>query len=55
MGVGWSDWSKSDIIYGIIVPVVVVLVIVGLSKVSSIIEFSFSGSAGIVIGIIMEL
>src|SRR5450756_2524983 len=55
MGLGWREWSKSDIIYGIVVPVIVVLAIVGLSKVSSIIGFSFSGSAGIVIGIIMEL
>lgn len=55
MGLGWRRWSKSDIIYGIVVPVIVVLAIVGLSKVSSIIGFSFSGSAGIVIGIIMEL
>ena len=55
MDVGWRDWSKSDIVYGIVVPVIVVLVIVGLSRVSSIVGFSFSGSSGIVIGIIMEL
>ena len=55
MGVSWRDWRRSDIIYGIIVPTVVVLVIVGLSKVSSLIGYGFSGSAGIVLGIIMEL
>lgn len=55
MGVSWRDWRKSDVIYGIIVPVVVVLVIVGLSKVSSLIGYGFSGSAGIVLGVIMEL
>ena len=55
MGVGWRDWSKSDVIYGIIVPVIVVLVIVGLSRVGSILGFGFSGSSGIIIGIIMEL
>jgi hypothetical protein len=55
MGVSWRDWRRSDIIYGIIVPVMVVLVIVGLSKVSSLIGYGFSGSAGIVLGIIMEL
>ena len=55
MGVGWRDWSKSDVIYGIIVPVIVVLAIVGLSRVSSIVGFDFSGSSGIVIGIIMDL
>ena len=55
MGQGWRDWSRSDIIYGIIIPVIVVLVIVGLSRVSSILGFGFSGSSGIIIGIIMEL
>src|SRR4030065_915301 len=55
MGVGWRDWSKSDVIYGIIVPVIVVLVIVGLSRVGSILGIGFSGSSGIIIGIIMEL
>ena len=55
MGQGWRDWSRSDIIYGIIVPLIVILAIVGLSRVSSILGFGFSGSSGIVIGIIMEL
>ena len=55
MGQGWRDWSRSDIIYGIIVPLIVILAIVGLSRVSSILGFSFSGSSGIIIGIIMEL
>lgn len=55
MNVGWRDWSKSDIIHGIVVPVIVVLVIVGLSRVSSVLGFGFSGSSGIVIGIVMEL
>jgi hypothetical protein len=52
MGVGWREWSKSDIIYGILVPLIVVLAIVGLSKVGSVLGF---GSYGVVIGIIMEL
>jgi len=52
MGVGWRDWSKSDIIYGILVPVIVVLAIVGLSRLGSVLGF---GSYGVVIGIIMEL
>lgn len=57
MGLGWKEWSRSDIIYGIIVPLVVVLVIVGLSLVSSSLMRSggFSGSSGIVIGIISEI
>jgi hypothetical protein len=52
MGVGWREWSKSDIIYGILVPLIVVLVIVGLSRLGSVLGF---GSYGIVRGIIMEL
>jgi hypothetical protein len=52
MGLSWKDWNRSDIIYGIFVPLVAVLVIVGLSFVGS----SFrSGSYGIVIGIISEI
>ena len=57
MGFGWKDWNRSDIIYGIIVPLAVVLGIVGLSLVSSSLMRSggFSGSSGIVIGIISEV
>jgi hypothetical protein len=52
MGLSWKNWSKSDIIYGIFVPVAVVLAIVGLSRLGSFLGF---GSYGIVLGIIMEL
>jgi hypothetical protein len=52
MGLSWKEWNRSDIIYGIIAPLVVVLVIVGLSLVSS---FFRSGSTGIVTGIISEI
>ena len=57
MSLGWKEWNRSDIIYGIIVPLVVVLVIVGLSLVSSSLMRSggMSGSSGIVIGIISEI
>jgi len=57
MGLGWKDWNRSDIKYGIIVPIVVVLVIAGLSWVSSFLMRSggMSGSSGIVIGIISEI
>ena len=54
MALNWKQWSIKDIIYGIIVPVIVVLAIVGISKISSIVGYS-SASAGIVIGITMEL
>ena len=57
MGLGWKEWGRSDIIYGIIVPLIVVLAIVGLSLVSSSLMSSggMSGSSGIVIGIISEI
>ncbi len=54
MALNWKQWSKKDIIYRIIIPVIVVLAIVGISKIRSIVGYS-SASAGIVIGIIMEL
>jgi len=57
MGLSWKDWDRSDVIYGVIVPFVVVLVIVGLSLFSSSLRTGagMSGSSGIVIGIISEI
>ena len=57
MNLGWKEWNRSDIVYGIIVPLVAVLVIVGLSLVSSYMlrNGGMSGSSGIVIGIISEI
>ena len=57
MGLNWKDWTRSDIIYGVIVPLVVVLVIAGLSLLSSSLRSGggMSGSSGIVIGIISEI
>ncbi|HEX9862452.1 MAG TPA: hypothetical protein VGB11_04115 [Candidatus Bathyarchaeia archaeon] len=52
VGLGWKDWSRSDIIYGIVVPIIVVLVIVGLSQLSSLFDMR---SFGIVTGIISEI
>jgi hypothetical protein len=53
----WKQWNRSDIIYGIVLPLVAVLVIVGLSLVSSFMMRSggMSGSSGIVIGVISEI
>jgi hypothetical protein len=57
VALSWKDWKLSDVIYGIVVPLVVVLVIVGLSSVSSFLMRSggMTGSSGIVIGIISEI
>lgn len=52
MGVTWRNWSKSDVLYGVVVPVVVVLVIVALSRVSYVL--GFGTLSGVVFGIIME-
>ncbi|MCW4047679.1 MAG: hypothetical protein NWE99_09005 [Candidatus Bathyarchaeota archaeon] len=57
MGLSWKDWNRGDILYGVVAPLVVVLVIVGLSLVGSFLLRSggMSGSAGIFIGIISEI
>jgi hypothetical protein len=51
----WRQWSRSDIIYGVVAPVLVILLIVAISKLSSLFGGGFEGTAGIVIGITMEL
>jgi hypothetical protein len=51
----WKQWSRSDIIYGVVAPVLVILLIVAISKLSSLFGGGFEGTAGIVIGITMEL
>ena len=61
MSLNWKEWNRSDIIYGIIVPLIVVLIIVGLSLVGPYLRSVYgmqalmSGSWGIVIGIISEI
>ncbi|MGB9915077.1 MAG: hypothetical protein ACPLIG_02880 [Candidatus Bathyarchaeales archaeon] len=57
MTIGWKEWSRSDIIYGIIAPLLVVLIIVGLYFVSPLIMRSggMDSAMGIVIGIISEI
>jgi hypothetical protein len=52
MALSWKDWKLSDIVYGIVAPIVVVLVIVALSQVGSIFE---RGSYGIITGIVSEI
>jgi len=51
MSLGWKEWNRNDIIYGIIVPVLVVLLIVGISRLGSL----FGGGFGVVFGITMEI
>jgi hypothetical protein len=51
----WKQWSRSDIIYGVVAPVLVVLLIVAISQLSRLFGGGFEGLSGIVIGITMEL
>jgi hypothetical protein len=55
MGLSWKQWNKNDIIFGIIVPVIVVLVIVTFASIRSLIGPGSMESLGIVIGITMEI
>ncbi len=52
MSLGWREWSRNDIIYGIVAPIVVVLVIVGFSQLSTAFE---QGHYGIITGIVSEI
>jgi hypothetical protein len=51
MSLGWKQWNRNDIIYGIIVPVVVVLLIVAISKLDTL----FGGGYNAVTGIVMQI
>ena len=47
MDLGWKDWTRSDIIYGIIAPLVVILLIVGVSQLDTLVGGGFSTITGI--------
>jgi len=55
MGLNWKQWSRSDIIYGVVAPVLVVLLIVAISHLGRLFGGGFEGLSGVVIGITMEL
>ena len=55
MGLNWKQWSRKDIIYGIVAPVLVVLLIVGVSQLSRLFGGGFDDLSGAVFGITMEL
>ena len=50
-GLDWKKWTKNDVIFGIILPVVAVFIIVLISKLQSLI----GGEPGIVLGLTMEI
>jgi len=55
LGLDWKQWSRKDIIYGVVAPVLVVLLIVGVSQLSRLFGGGFEGLSGAVFGITMEL
>jgi len=52
MSTEWKNWSKSNILYGVVMPLIVVLVIVGFSQVTIMFR---RGSFGLIVGIISEI
>ncbi len=51
MSLTWKKWTKNDLIYGILLPVIAIFVIVLISKLQAIV----GGEPGIIIGITMEI
>ena len=51
MTLDWKKWTKNDIIFGVILPVIAVFIIVLVSKLQSLI----GGEPGIVLGLTMEI
>lgn len=51
MALSWKNWTKNDLVYGIVLPVVAIFVIVLISKLQSLV----GGEPGIVLGITMEI
>jgi ACR3 family arsenite efflux pump ArsB len=47
----WKKWTKNDLLYGIVLPVVAIFVIVLIAKLQSIV----GGEPGIILGITMEI
>jgi hypothetical protein len=52
MTLSWKNWTRSDIINGIIIPIIVVLAIIGLSRLGSLFGRE---SFGIIMGITSEI
>lgn len=48
----WKNWGKGDILYGVVAPLVVVVVIMGFSQLTRILGW---GSYGLVVGVISEI
>jgi len=55
LGLDWKEWSRGDILYGIVAPLLVVLLIVAISQVGRLVGGGFEGLGGLVFGLTMEL
>jgi hypothetical protein len=56
MSLTWKKWTRNDIIFGIIFPIIAVLVIVLISKLPSLVGGGFNDPTfGIVMGLTMEI
>ena len=56
MSLDWKKWTKNDVIFGIMLPVIAVLVIVLISKLPSLVGGGFNDPTfGIVMGLTMEI
>lgn len=55
MTLNWKQWTKNDIIFGIIVPVIVAIVIVAFASIRRLLGPGAMESLGVVIGISMEI
>jgi hypothetical protein len=51
LDLNWKQWNRSDIIYGIVAPVLAVLLIVAISQLGRL----FEGGFGVITGITMEI
>jgi hypothetical protein len=51
MSLDWKQWSRSDVIYGVVAPILVVLLIVAISLLGRLFESGF----GVITGITMEI
>ncbi len=51
LNLSWKEWTRSDIIYSIIVPIFVILLIVGISQLDQL----FGGGFNVITGITMQI
>lgn len=51
MGLDWKQWNRNDLLYGVIAPLLVILLIVAISQLGRL----FEGGFGVVTGITMQI